>query len=505
MSGTPTIVTIPSLQSAENVSALHTEIDAIPESTEVILDLSKTSIPKTDSTEDAAFRSYIRTELLPHYFNPEFNYKIVALRLPQGLCGSDAEMEELLNAIPTNPSLREFDLAGNSISIASSVAGISALASLLARTPSVCKVHARIILNADADFTSYLSLEKISRDFAAHPLSLDLDLSQQRISVTQTAGIIRGLATGAIPIEALDLSDTMLDDRSLSAIAEGLKGNTTLKVLVISGSPQQTKFVRCCDISALAASLQDSALETLCLAHQALNADSISRLHEALPHAEKLVHLDLSDNPLGEKSIPHLVAMIETDKLRSLNLARTQLGAKGIKRIIEVVKDTRRLQRLDLSYNITPRDTEIFDLILKALIPMRIRELNIRGFLPASVDLSSPSFYGYRDIIENSLRDFVGVFSSQHLDSTPVTINGVNLRDYVSALASFREHRTEESFDQLNTLRNKLFESLKAPLPSLSEVHGTLMAPPATAVPASPPGSVRPYQPGCCHRCCAVQ
>ncbi len=154
-----------------------------------------------------------------------------------------------------------------------------------------------------------------------------------------------------IPIIHLDFGYHRIGDGGADILASALETKPPLRGLIL----------RCNEIGpygtiALANSLDESLLLTLCLEGNQIGIEGAKALANAL-NKSSLFALDLAGNHIGDASALMLAECLKTNpRLRALHLSSTKLGVVGVRALQRALTVNRRKIELDLSSNYGPEE-----------------------------------------------------------------------------------------------------------------------------------------------------
>ncbi|CUG86085.1 leucine-rich repeat protein, putative [Bodo saltans] len=169
-------------------------------------------------------------------------------------------------------------------------------------------------------------------------------------------------ACGGSRVEVLGLRDTEMSYKGWSAVARmALRSSHVVEVQLKGNrlSPEAADDLHEIAVNAKAAAPGGkSSLLILSLSGCQITGNILGRIIGFMALHPRLTQLDLSNNPLGDECVDHLLSWLEggsAGAVRSLNLQRTQLTQDGLRRLIAADKGRScalsRLRDLDISYN----------------------------------------------------------------------------------------------------------------------------------------------------------
>jgi hypothetical protein len=155
---------------------------------------------------------------------------------------------------------------------------------------------------------SVRALEGVER--IGNLVTLDLKGNEIGKGVTYIAQVLKRNRT----LKVLNLSDNKIEPAGLVSLAEALKYNSTLETLDVSSNV-------CCgpgvdSISALRMSFTvNNSLKRLFLIDTGLTTDEAIDLAEFIPENRSLLHLDVTQNPIGTAGILALASGLKSNKI----------------------------------------------------------------------------------------------------------------------------------------------------------------------------------------------
>lgn len=157
-------------------------------------------------------------------------------------------------------------------------------------------------------------------EIPCHGHLLTLDLKDNALHDAD-AGILATALRRNRTLRVLSLADNNISHHGLAALAEALRYNTTLETLDLA-------FNACCGpeldgvLRLRVALAVHPRLKRIVLAHTQLAAEGALALVECLPDAEHVVHLDLTDNPIGLVGMMGLAAgMRQNTSIRCMDVS----------------------------------------------------------------------------------------------------------------------------------------------------------------------------------------
>lgn len=156
-------------------------------------------------------------------------------------------------------------------------------------------------------------------------VTLDVRTNDIKGGVSYIAQVLKRNKT----LKVLNLSDNKIDVAGLVNIAEALRQNTTLETLDMSSNP-------CCGpnldgIHALKSALMvNKSLKRIFLSNTSMTAEGAIALAETIPDIKTIIHLDLTDNSIGEAGLMALnVAMKANTTLRCVDVSVPSISDDG--------------------------------------------------------------------------------------------------------------------------------------------------------------------------------
>ena len=144
----------------------------------------------------------------------------------------------------------------------------------------------------------------------------------------------------------LNLWDTQMGEKEVTAVARSLQGISKLKKLVLSRNPLGQV------ITELATHLPSVPhLTELDLAKTQMGEKEVTTVARSLQSISKLKKLVLSFNPLGQGITELVTHLPSVPYLTKLDLMGTQMGEKEVTAVARALKDLPNLKRLNLSSN----------------------------------------------------------------------------------------------------------------------------------------------------------
>ncbi|XP_062280923.1 NACHT, LRR and PYD domains-containing protein 12-like [Scomber scombrus] len=258
-------------------------------------------------------------------------------------CGlSETHCEVLASALKSNPHLTDLDLSKNKLSD-SSVKRLSAGL----ESPN-CRLETLGLFNCGLSETH---CEVLASALKSNPHLTDLDLSNNKLSVSSVKRLSAGLESPDCRLETLILSGCGLSETHCEVLASALKSNPHLTDLDLSGNKLSVSSVKL-----LSAGLEspNCRLETLGLSGCGLSETHCEVLASTLKSNPHLTHLDLRGNKLSDSSVKHLSAGLESPdcRLKTLRLWGCWLSKISCDYLASALKSNpSHLRELDLSYN----------------------------------------------------------------------------------------------------------------------------------------------------------
>ena len=169
----------------------------------------------------------------------------------------------------------------------------------------------------------------------------------------------------------LDLRDTQMGEKEVTAVARSLESISKLKKLDLSLNPLGQ------GITELATHLPSVPhLTEVDLWETQMGEKDVTAVARSLQSISKLKKLDLSFNPLGQGITELATHLPSVPHLTNLNLMDTQMGEKEVTAVARALKDLPELERLVLSHNPLCRGVSELTQHLSSIPELRYLELD---------------------------------------------------------------------------------------------------------------------------------
>lgn len=216
-------------------------------------------------------------------------------------------------------------------------------------------------------FEGFKSLcSAISRNTSLHTLKLNF------ISILQEYSVFIGnMLKSNNTLKELYCSNCGIDEISIERICEGLKMNSSLKLLFLPLNQIGAKGAKI-----LAHSIRN--IEILNLERNNISDFGAQSICEALLN-NPISKLNLSGNDIDVIGVEYVSELVSSSKtLKSLNLANNRFDAYGLSSLCQAIKENISLESLNLCSN-SCHDFEIINLIKSLYNSKTIKILDLRG------------------------------------------------------------------------------------------------------------------------------
>nr|XP_033817436.1 leucine-rich repeat-containing protein 45 [Geotrypetes seraphini]XP_033817438.1 leucine-rich repeat-containing protein 45 [Geotrypetes seraphini] len=186
-----------------------------------------------------------------------------------------------------------------------------------------------------------------------------LDLSGQSLSLDSCAALAKRLERD-VRLAELRLSDCMLSEEGVKLLLQGLCANTVIKCLDLKGN--NIRAIGAEDLGKLLQ--QNKSIRRLILEWNNLGMweDSFSVFCDGLGSNHFLQHLDLRNNQINHQGAGELAMALKCNSsLQGLDLRWNNIGLLGGRALLNCLHNNKTLEKLELSGNNIPSD------ILKAV------------------------------------------------------------------------------------------------------------------------------------------
>lgn len=205
-------------------------------------------------------------------------------------------------------------------------------------------------LNLDNNRMSNESVRALAHALESNTQLQELSLDGTGIGLGGISALARALETNA-SLQRLNIGWNHVEADASRALFSTVRNNSTLMYLSLDGNRLGDD-----GILPLVETLQNDtscALQRLDLCVTTLNTEGITALAQALRGNSTLQHLSLDENKAGAEGAHALAQMLETNTtLQTLTLARNNIGAQGAEALSQVLGGSNQtLQTLNLARN----------------------------------------------------------------------------------------------------------------------------------------------------------
>ena len=138
-----------------------------------------------------------------------------------------------------------------------------------------------------------------------------------------------------------------LEEEGAVAIAAALKGNKSLKSIILSennlGSGGATLIAH--------ALKYNKTLSGIDLSNNGIFEDGIKKIGELLLESESLTEIVLSGNFVGDEGAKVLAQVVGKNRIRSLYLQNSEIGDEGVSALLDTLSNNTSLEELDVTLN----------------------------------------------------------------------------------------------------------------------------------------------------------
>ena len=229
-------------------------------------------------------------------------------------------------------------------------------------------------------------------------------------------------------LKRIDLRGNPIGDEGAKALASALEKNTALEEISLHGCAIESAGAK-----DLASAIEGSkSLKSLDLHSNAIGDIGVKALASALNHNTSLKELNLNNCGIRIRGVRDLAeALKNNESLKILHLgSNKEIGLKGFKTLIDEIKDSKNLKKLDLSKNnLKDKGVEVVVDLIKD--NKRLEELDLSG----------------NGIKEKGVQALAGVLNSTILIKLNLYENKIGNEGFKFIASALKNNKTLEEID----------------------------------------------------------